>query len=79
MDSSKTFLNQVNVVYKFTCPFQECRSENNITANTYNGHTTTTLSRRLTYHLSDIRVIKQYLMKKHDRNTDKLKCNKDPN
>ena len=51
-NSPKTFLNQTKVVYTFTCPFPECLSENNITANIYIGHTTTTLSRRFTYHLS---------------------------
>ena len=35
-------------------PFQECLSENNIRANTYGGHTTTTLYRCLTYHDSGI-------------------------
>ena len=46
-------LTQTNVVYKFTYPFRECFFENNITPNTIIGHTTTTLSRRLTNHLSD--------------------------
>ena len=45
---SKIPLTQTNVVYKFTCPFPEYFSENKITPNTYIGHTTTTLSRRLT-------------------------------
>ena len=37
-NSPKTFLNQINVVYKFSYPFQKCLSENNITANTFIGH-----------------------------------------
>ena len=43
-NSPKTLLNQTNVVYKFTGPFREYLSENNITPNTYIGHTTTRLS-----------------------------------
>ena len=72
-NSDKTPLTQTNVVYKFICPFQECLSENNITPNTYIGHTTTTLSCCLTYHPSNISAIKQHLMTKHNKDTDKLK------
>ena len=43
--------------------------KNNVTPNIYIGHTTTTLSRHLTYHLSDISAI----MKKHNKDTDKIK------
>ena len=48
-NSAKTLLNQINVVYKFICPFRECllKNKNNI----YIGCTTATLSRRLTYQL----------------------------
>ena len=53
--------------------FRECLSENNITANAYVGYTTTTLSRRLIYHLLDISAIKQHLMTEHDKDIDKLK------
>ena len=35
-----------------------CLLENNIKANTYIGHTTTTLSPQIMYHLSNINVIK---------------------
>ena len=73
INSPQTSLTQTNVVYKFICPFQECLSENNITPNTYIGHTTTTFSCRLTFHPSDISAIKQHLMTKHNKDTDKLK------
>ena len=43
-----TFLKSTNVVYKFTCPHEDCQPQN--TPICYVGHTTTTLSRRLTYH-----------------------------
>ena len=52
-------LTQTNVVYKFTCLFRECFSDNNITPYTYIRHTTTTLSRRFTYYFSDTNPIKQ--------------------
>ena len=68
-NSPKTLLNQTNVAYKFTCQFRECLSENNITANAYINHTTTTLSRRLTHQFS---YVKQHLMTKHNKVTDKL-------
>ena len=73
INSPKTYLNEINLVYKFICPLQECLSQNNIKTNTYIGHATTTLSRCLTYQLSDISAIKQHLMTKHNKDTDKLK------
>ena len=72
-NSPNPLLTQTNVAYKFTCPFRECFSENNITPNIYIGYTTTTLSCRLTYHLTDISAIKQHIMTKHNKDTDKLK------
>ena len=51
----------------------ECFSENNTTPNTYIGYTTTTHSRRLTNRPYDISAIKQYIMTKHNKDTDKLK------
>jgi hypothetical protein len=42
-------LQQTNVVYKFSCPYEDCKLQNNVS---YIGLTTTTLSRRLTCHLS---------------------------
>ena len=62
----KSSQNQTNVVYEFICPFQECLSEKDFKINTYIGYTTTILSRRVTYHLSDISAIKQYLITKHN-------------
>ena len=50
-----------NVIYKFKCPLGNCISDNN---NIYVGLTLTTLSRRLTMHLSDTSSIAQHL-KKH--------------
>ena len=62
-NSAKILLNQTNVVYKFICLFRKClpKNKNNI----YIGYTTTTLSRRLTYHLSENSAIK-HLMIKHN-------------
>ena len=57
--SSKTFISQNNGVNRFTSPFREGLSKNNITANSYIGYTTTTPCRRLTYHFSDISAIKK--------------------
>ena len=51
-----------NVIYKFKCPLGDCISDNN--NNIYVGLTSTTLSRRLTMHLSDTSSIAQRL-KKH--------------
>ena len=47
--NKKTQLNTTNVIYQFTCPNEDCmlRSTN------YIGSTTTTLSRRLTMHLTN--------------------------
>ena len=43
-------LQKTNVIYQFKCPLGDCISENN---SIYDGLTSTTLSRRLTMHLSD--------------------------
>ena len=43
-----TTLKATNIVYKFTCPDEDCQPQD--TPVCYVGHTTTTLSRRLTYH-----------------------------
>ena len=53
-NSPKPFLNKTYIVYEFTCSFWDCLTENSIKPNTYVGHTTTTLSFHLTYHLFDI-------------------------
>ena len=44
-------------MYKFKCPLRDCISDNN---NIYDGLTSTTLSRRLTMHLSDTSSIAQF-------------------
>ena len=51
-------LQKTNVVYQFKCLLGDCISENN---NIYAGLTSTTLSRRLTMHLSDTSSIAQHL------------------
>ena len=53
-------LQKTNVIYKFKCPLGDCISDNN---NIYVGLTSTTLSRRLTMHLSDTSSIAQHLKK----------------
>ena len=53
--NKKTQLNTTNVIYQFTCPNEDCmlRSTN------YIGSTTTTLSRRLTMHLTNGAILLQ--------------------
>ena len=53
-------LQKTNVIYQFKCPLEDCFSGNN---NIYIGLTSTTLSRRLTMHLSDTSSIAQHLKK----------------
>ena len=62
-------LQKTNVIYKFKCPLGDCISDNN---NIYVGLTSTTLSRRLTMHLSDTNSIAQHL-KKHSCPTTQLR------
>ena len=62
-------LQKTNVIYKFKCPLGDCISDNN---NIYVGLTSTTLSRRLTIHLSDTSSIAQHL-KKHSCPTTQLR------
>ena len=54
------FCKKNRVIYQFKCPLGDCISENN---NIYVGLTSTTLSRRLTMHLSDTCSIAQHLKK----------------
>ena len=61
-------LQKTNVIYQFKCPLGDCISDNNI----YVGLTSTTLSRRLTMHLSDTSSIAQHL-KKHSCPTTELR------
>ena len=63
-------LQKTNVIYKFKCPLGDCISDNN--NNIYVGLTSTTLSRRLTMHLSDTSSIAQHL-KKHSCPTTQLR------
>ena len=62
-------LQKTNVIYKFKCPLEDCISDNN---NIYVGLTSTTLSSRLTMHLSDTSSIAQHL-KKHSCPTTQLR------
>ena len=57
-NSTKILLNQTNVVYKSKWPFQVCSPKNK--NDFYIGYTTTTLSRRLTYHLPENSAIKTF-------------------
>lgn len=50
----------VNVIYKFTCPYENCTSHSS-----YIGLTTTKLSRRLSYHLSQGGP-KRHLLQEHN-------------
>ena len=61
--NKKTQLNTNNVIYQFTCPNEDCmlRSTN------YIGSTTTTLSRRLTMHLTN-GAIKKHQLARHQSN-----------
>ena len=61
--NKKTELNTTNVIYQFTCPNKDCmlRSTN------YIGSTTTTLSRRLTMHLTN-GAIKEHQLARHQSN-----------
>ena len=69
-NSAKILLNQTNVVNRFICPFRECLPKNK--NNPYIGYTTTMLSHRLTYHLSENSTIKQHLIIKHNNSTNQL-------
>ena len=53
--------------------FENVSHKKNMTAKTYISHTTTTFSRCFLYLLYDISVIKQNLMIKHNKDTDKFK------
>ena len=61
-------LQKTNIIYQFKWPLGDCISEND---NTYVGLTSTTLSRRLTMHLSDTSSMAQHL-KKHSCPTTEL-------
>ena len=67
-NSAKIHLNQINILYKIICPFRECLPKNK--NNSYIGYTTKTLSRRLTYNLSENSTIEQHLIKKKHNNSN---------
>ena len=46
----KSMLKQSNVIYSYKCPFEDCTLRQNCK---YIGHTTTSLSRRITMHLQN--------------------------
>ena len=60
-----------HVIFQFKCSLGDCISEDN---NIYVGLTSTTLSRRLTMHLSDTSSIVQHL-RKHSCPTTELRKN----
>ena len=62
-------LQKTNVIYQFRCTLRDCISENN---SIYVGLTSTTLSRRLTMHLSGTSSIWQHL-KKHSHQTTEFR------
>ena len=65
----KSLISKTNVVYEFTCPLGDCvpyqkhpsSSYTRHPSSSYIGHTRTTLSRRLTCHLSDQSAIKTHI------------------
>ena len=62
-------LQKTNVIYEFKSPLGDCISDDN--NNIYVGLTSTTLSRRLTMHLSDISLAQ--FLKKHSCPTTQLR------
>ena len=68
-NSAKILLNQTNVAYKCLSPFRESLAKKK---NIYIGYTTTKLSRRLIYHLSENSVIKQHLIMQRNNSTDQI-------
>ena len=61
VNKQKSDLSQTNVVYKFSCPKEDCKLLNNVH---YVGMTSKTLSRRLTMHLNNGAPFQHYF-KKH--------------
>ena len=65
-------ISQSNVVYKFTCPLRACSSKED----SYNiGYTRMTLSRRLSYHLSDTSAISQHITSHKEKPTRDILVN----
>ena len=74
-NQSQNILKMTNVIYKFNCPQDGCKpsldsEESNCS---YIGHTTTTLSRRLTMHLQQ-GSIKDHYKNHHPQLTISRKC-----
>ena len=67
------YLNQTNVVY--ICMWFREYPPAKKQKNSYIGYTTTTLSRRLTYQLSENSAIK-YFIRKHNNSTNQLTSSK---
>ena len=61
LSRDRSTLKATNVVYEFKCPFGECARQSN---SSYIGHTTTTLSRRITMHLQE-GAPKHHVLTKH--------------
>ena len=59
-------LARTNLVYDFRCIVDECAHQQNRSEVTYSGHTTCTLSKRLTFHLQN-GAIKKHFIEMHGR------------
>ena len=72
MGQSKEKVAQTNVVYRFKCPIGSCKLQEN---NTYIGLTTTTLSRRLSLHISPTSpsAINKHLISQHKLPKEKFR------
>ena len=61
-NTSSQHTQKTNVVYQFTCPLPGCKAEDNIdNKNSYIGMTVTSLSKRLTTHITGCSSIKDHL------------------
>lgn len=69
-------LHKTNIIYQSKCPLRECISDRK--RNIYDGYTTTTLTRRLTLHMSNHipvhshNIKKKYLLKTQLSYTKKI-------
>ena len=69
LSGAKRELSQVNVIYEFECPENECFHHPTIN-NDYLGYTTCTLSRRLSFHLQKGAIVQHYAIK-HGKKIDR--------
>ena len=69
LSGAKRELSQVNVIYEFSCPKNECFHHPTIN-NGYLGYTTCTVSRRLSFHLQKGAIL-QHSVEKHGRKIDR--------